>query len=80
MNTMNKSARIILGVILGICGIGIAGFGAYSLLQGPDFFRVLELGGLVLFGMSLMASGLAVAQGRRIREIIDDFLLGSSTH
>jgi hypothetical protein len=39
MNTMNKSARIILGVILGICGIGIAGFGAYSLLQDPDFFE-----------------------------------------
>ncbi|MCA1602073.1 MAG: hypothetical protein LC776_10680 [Acidobacteria bacterium] len=76
---MRRAGRIIVGSILGLSGIIIAGVGVYLLLQGPDLLQGLELGGMVLLGLALTVSGLAVALGMHIRDIIERLLLGTST-
>jgi TM2 domain-containing membrane protein YozV len=72
---MNKPTRIILGIALIICGIGLTGFSALLLLGGVDAMTALSLVGGCLFGIMLVLSGVGVATGERIRDILHTIFL-----
>lgn len=74
MNTLSKK---IIGSIITICGIGVAGFSGYLLLQGYNLVITLSLIGSVLFGITLVLSGLALISGERVRDILEVIFFSS---
>ena len=76
---MNKLIRVLLGIVVFLCGIGILSFDGYIITQERSLATLLLFIFLFGIGFAVAKVGYAIAKGKKIKEALTFFFfLGNS--